>query len=143
MTQLQKLMDDGYTVMTSEMIDPDRVFYIHDEAQSDETLGTLVVHPLNYSYLAYEDPFEAHAKNMERIYSDIETSAEKAYSRLNRMVDEMNKKNAPRVVTFMPNVEVAENEDGSFSFNSVSEVFNNFLDGAKLWEDLEKEKYAG
>ena len=107
-------MDQGIQVQISEMVAPDTVF-TQPAGAGD---AVVIVNPLNYSYLAYEDPFEAHAINMRRIYAQIKDSYFQALARLDAMVDEMNRQNEPKLITFLGNAEVAENPDGSFTFSA-------------------------
>lgn len=114
-TELQKLLEKGFRVQISEMVDPDTNFSYFNH--SDET-KVIVVHPLSYSYLAYSDPFEAHAENMKWINRRIEEQAAEASKRLDDMVYQMDHKHDPVLVQF-PNVGVTveENGDGTYSFN--------------------------
>ena len=110
-TKLRELLDKGYTVMQSSLVQPGtHVTYDTEEAT------VIAVNPWDYPYLDFENPFDAHAFNMAKICTRIERMADEALERLNKMVDEMNRKHEPRVVSFFPNVEVEENEDGTFSF---------------------------
>ncbi|QCG77573.1 hypothetical protein SEA_DIZZYRUDY_78 [Microbacterium phage DizzyRudy] len=84
----------------------------------NEDASLIVFHPLDYNYAAYDDPFEAHTLNMAYIYSMIERRAEEALGRLDAMVDYLNHKYDPRIITFLHNVEVTENADGSFTFSA-------------------------
>lgn len=112
-TKLRELLDKGYTVMQSSLVQPGtHVTYDTDEAV------VIAVNPWDYPYLDFENPFDAHAINMAKIYTTIERMADEALERLDKMVDEMNRKHEPRVVSFFPNVEVTENEDGTFTFNA-------------------------
>lgn len=116
-TKLRELLDKGYTVMQSDLVQPGtHVTYDTEEAT------VIAVNPWDYPYLDFENPFDAHGYNMAKIYTRIERMADEALERLDKMVDEMNRKHDPRVVSFFPNVEVTENEDGSFSFNALPYV---------------------
>jgi hypothetical protein len=117
MTRLTDLMSEGYRIQISEAVTPGTVFPYIDPA-SHET--TLAFHPFDYSYISNDDIFKAHEINMLRIYADIEKSAEEAIARLDKMVYEMDHKHDPKVYAFMPNTEVIENEDGSYTFVAVS-----------------------
>lgn len=110
-TKLRELLDKGYTVMQSSLVQPGtHVTYDTEEAV------VIAVNPWDYPYLDFENPFDAHALNMAKIYTNLERMTEEALERLDKMVDEMNRKDEPRVVSFFPNVEVVENEDGTFEF---------------------------
>lgn len=115
-------MEQGYRIQISEYVDPtpDTVFAYtdptHDWAQEDHR--TLVFHPLNYSYVAYEDIWEAHEMNVNYIQAKIDKMAKEALEKLDRMVYEMNHKHDPQLVTFFPNTEVVENPDGTFTFSA-------------------------
>lgn len=111
MTKLRDLLDKGYTVMQSSLVQPGtHVTYDTEEAV------VIAVNPWDYPYLDFENPFDAHTLNMAKIYTNIERMADEALEHLDKMVDQMNRKDEPRVVSFFHNVEVSENPDGSFSF---------------------------
>lgn len=120
MTKLTELLNEGYRVQVSELVDssPGAVFsYTEPGYDWDrEEHRTLVFHPLNYSYVAYDDPFIAHEQNMKRIYAQIEKSYSDALKRLDDMVYEMEHKHDPRIITFLYGTEVIENPDGSYTF---------------------------
>lgn len=110
MTQLQEMLDAGMTIQISEYVAVDTFFTDSGEPE------TRVFHPLNYSYLAYDDPFVAHRHNMQWINNHIQEMADNAIGRLDRMVDEMNRKGLPVMVQFFSPVTVTEDEDGVFDF---------------------------
>jgi hypothetical protein len=95
------------------MVTPGTVFP-HSDPATDKV--TLVFHPFDYSYISNDDIFKAHEINMLRIYKMIEDSYEAALAKLNAMVDEMNHKHDPKMIAFIPNVDVIENEDGTYTF---------------------------
>jgi len=112
MTYLTDAMDKGFKIMISEMVEPDKVVAAGDPVR------VLVFHPLNYSYLSLDDPFEAHVQNIFYNKQKLEEAAEAACKRIDQMVDRMNKKYEPSVAVFLPNTTVQENEDGSFTFSA-------------------------
>lgn len=114
MTRLTELMSQGYAIQISEMVTPGTVFPMADPAVEGKV--TLVFHPFDYSYISNDDIFVAHEINMLRIYDQIEKSAEQALAKLDKMVYEMDHKHDPKMIAFMPNVEVVENEDGTYTF---------------------------
>lgn len=116
MTQLTDLMAKGFKIQISDMVTPDTVFPVADE----DGTHTLVFHPFNYSYISNDDVLKAHEINMLRIYQNIEQAADEACTRLDKMVDEMNHKHDPHIMGFLPNTEVIENEDGSYTFVAVN-----------------------
>ena len=95
------------------MVTPGTVFPATDPGNDKVTL---VFHPFDYSYISNDDVFVAHEINMLRIYENIEKSYQEALARLDKMVYEMNHKHDPRIVTFLPNVEAIELEDGTYEF---------------------------
>jgi len=116
MTQLTDLMSQGYQIQISEMVEPGTVFPVADPAVEGKV--TLVFHPFDYSYISNDDVFLAHEINMQRIMKNIEDSYEKACAKLDKMVYEMDHKHDPKIIAFVPNVEVIENEDGSYTFQA-------------------------
>lgn len=115
-SELTKLGEEGWTVVSSPLITPDTVFV---DTYVLEELGdkVMVVNPLNWNYLAYSnDIMTAHHLNMSRIYSRIEEMAEQAEERLDAMVDYLNHRHDPQIITFLYGTEVTENEDGSYTF---------------------------
>lgn len=125
MTRLTDLMSQGYQIQISELVTPGTVFPVADPA-NDRT--TLVFHPFDYSYISNDDIFVAHEINMLRIYKSIEDAYEKALAKLDAMIYEMEHKHDPRVVTFLHNVEVIENEDGTFTFYAQGDTPNAIFD---------------
>ena len=115
-TQLTDLMSKGYVIQISEMVTPGTVF----PATHPEGKQMLIVHPFDYSYLSNDDIFKAHEINMLRIQQNIDKMADAACEKLDKMVWEMDHKHDPRVVGFLPNVEVTEHEDGTFTFTAVN-----------------------
>lgn len=120
MSQLTELMEKGYRIQVSEHVSsaPGSFFgYTDPEHDWDrEEPRTLVFHPLNYSYIAYNDPFKAHELNMARIYDQIEASYKKALKNIDDMVYEFEHKHDPRTIVFLYGTEVIENPDGSYTF---------------------------
>ena len=111
--KLREMLDKGWTVKISPLVKPDEVFTFEDPDTGAVTVG---VHPYTYSYLAY--PWqEAHEINKRLIQEKIQGMAADASARLDAMVDEMNRKHDPRIVVFMPGVEITE-EDGVFHFTA-------------------------
>lgn len=112
--KLREMLDKGWTVKISPIVNPDEVFTYEDPESGHVTVG---VHPLTYSYLAY--PWqEAHEINKKLIQQKIDAMAADASKRLDAMVDYMNKKHDPVQLVFMPGVEVEE-KDGLFTFTAV------------------------
>lgn len=138
MTKLQELIEAGWTVMRSEGAQVGAPFAALDPGNEDASL--IVFHPLDYNYAAYDDPFEAHTLNMAYIYSMIERRAEEALGRLDAMVDYLNHKYDPRVVTFLHNVSVQENPDGSFTFEA--QAGDDIFDEDRPLVDLFLKGYA-
>lgn len=141
-TKLRELLDKGYTVMQSSLVQPGT----HVTYDTEESV-VIAVNPWDYPYLDFENPFDAHTLNMAKIYTRIERMAEEALERLDKMVDEMNRKDEPRVVSFFPNVEVTENEDGSFSFNALpymgdSNVNQLIFEGTRPSSEFSRNKRA-
>lgn len=117
-TELDRLMSQGYQIMISEMVQQDTVFTFVDPANEGvhEKGDLLVFHPLNYSYLVY-DPFEAHEKNMAWIQTNvIDRLSQEALDKIDSMMYEFEHKYDARVITFLSDVSVTENPDGSFTF---------------------------
>lgn len=109
-SDLTKLGDEGWTIKSSPIVEPDTVFV-------DEEADLLVFNPVNWNYLAYSDDIMmAHHLNMSRIYARIEEMAEQAEDRLDAMVDYLNHRHDPQIITFLYGTEVTENEDGSYTF---------------------------
>lgn len=145
---LEQAMEQGWKVLISEQVQPDTVLTFQEPHR------TAVFHPLNYSYFAWSDPFVAHAENMEWIQKNvIDRMVDRALARIDAMVDEMNWSHEPRIITFMPNVEVTENEDGSYSFfaqpypaeerayeTGSTLIFDGSQDGRKARMDIIKEE---
>ena len=140
MTKLRDLLDKGYTVMQSSLVQPGtHVTYDTEEAT------VIAVNPWDYPYLDFDDPFVAHELNMAWIYTRIESMADEALERLNAMVDKMNRKDEPRVVSFFPNVEVTENEDGSYSFQAQPYVYGSqglIFEGTRPTSEFMRNKRA-
>lgn len=114
MTKLKELMEQGWTVMTSPLVKQGEPFIAGDPAIPGD--AAIVFHPLDYNYIAFEDPFEAHAHNMEYIYAMIDDRAKDALKHLDDLVYYYEHRNDPRIITFLHHAEVTENEDGSFTF---------------------------
>lgn len=104
-------LEAGYEVKISEMVGEDTIFVDGD---------LVVMHPFNYSYMSNNDIFVAHEINMLRIEARIDRMAEEAIDRLDVMVDEMNRKHDPRMVTFVPGV-LVEDYDGDFAFSGTAD----------------------
>lgn len=115
MTRLTDLMQQGFQIQISEMVTPGTVFPHYDPG-TERT--TLVFHPFDYSYVSNDDIFVAHEINMLRIYKNIEDSYQRALKRLDDMIYEMEHKHDPKVMAFIPNVEVVELEDGTYEFRA-------------------------
>lgn len=129
MTKLTDLMEQGYRVLISDAVPSGTMFV---DGANDE--GLLVVNRWDYPYLAYADPFQAHAINMERIREQIAVDAAAAVDRLNSMTEYLNRKNDPAVVVFLPNVEATDNGDGTYSFTAQPvghdhDLFDDILHG--------------
>lgn len=102
-------MEEGWEIKVSPMITPDTVFV-------DEDAGLLVFHPYNYNYIDQPDMFRAHEMNMELIQARIDQMAADALDALDDLVHFFEHQHDPRIVAFLYDTEVTENEDGSFSF---------------------------
>ena len=104
-------MSEGWQIRISELVAPDT--YVDDSVDD-----VLIFHPLNYSYLAYSDPFVAHEQNMSWIQAKIELMAREALLKLDKLVDDYQDMHEPQTLLFLPNVEVIENPDGTFSMSA-------------------------
>lgn len=110
-SHLEQLLSDGWKVQISEQVVPDTQFVWEEDK-------FVVFHPLNYHYSAYEDIFEAHAKNMEWIQKQIDDSAAAAIGRLNAMVDYFDHKFDPVKVQIFAPMLAHDNGDGTFTFTT-------------------------
>lgn len=123
MTVLMGLLDTGWDVKISEMVQPGTPF-VHDDPYTLEgflghplkPVKMIVFHPLDYNYIAYESYLDAHEKNMDWIRNWIEDRAAQAMRRIDEMVDGFNRKWDVQEVHFYTPTTAVENEDGTWSF---------------------------
>ena len=93
MTLLEDLQAKGLVVQINDFIEEGRPIHIPASAQvftdfvEHSGRDVLIFHTKDYNYIAY--PWsEAHERNMEIIYNDIERWAKAAESRINQMATE-------------------------------------------------------
>lgn len=138
MTVLTDLMKQGFQIVISEMVTPGTVFPATEPGTEGKPI--LAFHPFDYSYISNDDPFVAHEINMLRIYKNIEDSYQRALEKLDKMIYEMEHKHDPKIMAFIPNVEVIELEDGTYEFRAT--VGNTPFQADKYMTDDEWSRYS-
>lgn len=122
------LLNDGWDVKISEMVEPGTPFVHHEPYALEGILGSplkpiqvIVFHPLDYNYAAYESPLNAHEKNLQWLNKWLDERVAKAMAKIDEMTDRFNAFYEVKQVEFHDATEVFDNGDGTFSFHSVEQ----------------------